>query len=239
MRLLIKFHPKWNYADGRVTKHDVQGFIYNLFRTHTGKVSLKHDTKQFKFFCFNDIFPIGDFKKNEVKNLLVSSPSKTFINALDYNLNIQREYHLGGCPIAIRSVKKFDLQNKFLFKTGSPIVLYKDSKKNEYFSFKKHRDFEFFLRRLQDNAVKKYNIFFNESFQLKQQIFSDFEFRKEVVIHNSKCDKSFIHIGSTWRKIGNETTDKSLHKFFKFIMDTGLGEKNSMGFGFLNPIRGQ
>ncbi|MHA1222284.1 MAG: CRISPR-associated endoribonuclease Cas6 [Candidatus Heimdallarchaeaceae archaeon] len=236
MRLLISFEPKWFFSENQITKHDIQGFIYGLFKSEEKKVYIKHDSKQFKFFCFSDIFPFGNFKPHIIKKLIISSPSKTFIKALYHNISPKKEFHLGGCPVDKIDVKIFDLKPSSEFISGSPIVLYKDNQKNEYFSFKKHGDLNFFLNRLQDNALKKYNIFYKEELVVEHELFSDCEFSKEVVIPNRKGNRSFIHIGSTWKKIGTSYLDKKLVKFYKFIMDAGLGEKNSMGFGFLNPL---
>jgi CRISPR-associated endoribonuclease Cas6 len=34
-----------------------------------------------------------------------------------------------------------------------------------------------------------------------------------------------------------EYVDKKERKFYKFLLDVGVGEKNSLGFGFVNPIK--
>jgi len=86
--------------------------------------------------------------------------------------------------------------------------------------------------------VKKYQIYYNDpEFQLSGKIFDTIEFRKEVAVHNRKQGKEFIHIGTLWKKLEKEYINKEERRFYHFIMESGLGEKNSMGFGFLNPIQ--
>ncbi|UJG41603.1 MAG: CRISPR-associated endoribonuclease Cas6 [Candidatus Heimdallarchaeum aukensis] len=238
MRILISFKPKFDVSEDAIVKHDIQGFIYNLIKYKDTKVLLDHDKHHFKFFCFSDIFPQGDFKKGETKNLLISSPTKELINLIDDNLPLEKSYRLAGLTIEVISKKTFNFPTKNNFISGSPIVLYKDNTKNEYFSFKKHKSLNFFLNRLQENAVKKYQIYYNDpEFQLSGKIFDTIEFRKEVAVHNRKQGNEFIHIGTLWKKLEKEYIKKEERRFYHFIMESGLGEKNSMGFGFLNPIQ--
>ncbi|WP_297065841.1 CRISPR-associated endoribonuclease Cas6, partial [Thermococcus sp.] len=44
-------------------------------------------------------------------------------------------------------------------------------------------------------------------------------------------------IGSNWELLEKERIKPEERRFYRFIMDAGLGEKNSLGFGFLNPLR--
>ena len=45
----------------------------------------------------------------------------------------------------------------------------------------------------------------------------------------------FLIIGSLWKNLEKFNMDDK--KFYKFILDCGLGEKNSLGFGMLNTLR--
>ena len=114
--------------------------------------------------------------------------------------------------------------------------MFKDNKINRYYSFKQNPDFNFFLNRVKDNSIKKYNAFYDDEFELNGNLFSSFEFVREVSIRIKKNGNSFIVIGSLWRDLEVNLT-KDNKKFYKFLFDTGLGEKNSLGFGFLNCKR--
>jgi len=58
--------------------------------------------------------------------------------------------------------------------------------------------------------------------------------KKQVAVFIRKDQRDRRIIGTKWifEKIHYP---KELRKFYKFILDCGLGEKNSMGFGFVNP----
>ena len=69
--------------------HKIQGLIYSLIRDTP--FSLLHDKKGYKYFCFSNIFPIGDIKKNDERNLIISSPSDSFINIIEEKIKILSE----------------------------------------------------------------------------------------------------------------------------------------------------
>ena len=93
------------------------------------------------------------------------------------------------------------------------------------------------MNRLKDNALKKYNIYYNDDFDFEGEIFDNLEFKKEVAVRNFKGGKEFIVIGNVWSLLEKKEIKKEEKKFYSFIMECGLGEKNSMGFGFINPLK--
>lgn len=232
---MLKFRPLENFSFDEVCKHTIQGLIYSaLGESGYGNI---HDSPRFKFFCFSDIFPSTDFREGEVKNLIISSPDPKFISTLYKSIKQKRDLRLNTYRIEIEEMKKFyiNLKNKFI--SGSPIVLYKDNKRNIYYSFRRDGDLNFFLNRLKDNALKKYNIYYNDDFDFEGEIFDNLEFKKEVAVRNFKGGKEFIVIGNVWSLLEKKEIKKEEKKFYSFIMECGLGEKNSMGFGFINPLK--
>ncbi|MEM0492538.1 MAG: CRISPR-associated endoribonuclease Cas6 [Candidatus Thermoplasmatota archaeon] len=218
-----------------MNKHAIQGMIYSLLKNT--ELREYHDSFRFKFFTFSDIFPVGDFQKNVSKNLLVASPNEQFIETLWESLKTRDTIRLKGNDFTIADVKRIHLNMKNRFISGSPIVLYKDNRTNEYYSFERDGNLDFFLERLKENAVKKYNAFYGENFSLNEHIFDRLIFKKEVVVKDYKEGKDFIFIGSVWSVLEKFDINKENRKFYQFVMDCGLGEKNSLGFGFVNPIK--
>ena len=237
MRLKISFYPHSENPEVRPNKHAVQGFIYNMLKG--SPYEERHDEPRFKFFTFSDFFK----DKKGRPTFIVSSPDKGFIDALHDNLKDRVRVYLGKEELLIAEVKKFRLPLRRKFQTGSPIVLYRDSRKNEYFKFHAHKDLNFFLNRLKENAEKKYNAFYGDDFHLEGPIFDRMvpKLRRngklDVYVKVLKNGRPFPIIGSNWELLEKHRIKAEEKKFYEFIMDTGLGEKNSLGFGFLNPIR--
>ena len=90
-----------------------------------------------------------------------------------------------------------------------------------------------FFDRLKDNAIKKYNAYYGENFSLESDLFTNFEFAREVSIRVKKGKNKFIIIGSLWKSLEFELTEDN-GKFYNFLFENGLGEKNS--FNKLNVV---
>ena len=71
---------------------------------------------------------------------------------------------------------------------------------------------------------------------MKGNIFDRLKFKKEVAVTLRMDNTEFIMIGTVWRSLEKFNINRENGDFYRFIMDCGLGEKNSMGFGFINPI---
>jgi CRISPR-associated endoribonuclease Cas6 len=235
MRLLVELEPLASVKYDVVNKHAVQGMIYNMLRGT--QFDVLHLSQRFKYFTFSDIFPVSDFIPGTSKNLIISSPNRQLIETLYSALLECKTIKIKEAPFIIKHVKMFSLKYANRFICGSPIVLYKDNRSNEYFSFEKHQDLKFFLDRLKANAIKKYSAYTGSPFELDEQIFDKIVFKKEVAVKDFKSGKEFIIIGSVWKLLEKFYIPRHLIPFYEFIMDCGLGEKNSLGFGLINPVR--
>ncbi len=234
MRVSIKFFP-FTFNEYIFNKYDLQGMIYSTLLT--GGITDLHRGNNFRFFTFSDIFPLNFLQKNTLYNIIISSPDITTIDTIFNVLSKENYFYLSGIKFKIAEINKFDLPVPMRFITGSPIVLYKDNKENRYFSIKRQDPITFFLRRIKENAVRKFNAFFNEDININHLIFDRLKFHKEVSLLLKKRGKEFNIIGSVWYSLDLSRLNRSEIKFYKFIMDAGIGEKNSLGFGFLNPVR--
>ena len=235
IRLLLTFEPKNEFEYFNIDKYVIQGFVYSILKNDTNYNDL-HDNIGFKFFNFSNIFPVSDFEKNSLKKIIISSPNENLLNSLYEGLKKISFFKLKNYNMELLKVVilKNKICNKFI--SATPTVLYEDNINNKYFSFKQNNDFNFFFDRLKDNAVKKYNAFYDYDFSLDSELFSSFEFGREVSIRLNKSGNNFIIIGSLWKNL-EFNIDNSNKDFYNFLFDCGLGEKNSLGFGFLNCRR--
>lgn len=238
MRLKITFETS-NEAPKQPNKHAVQGFIYNMLKgTEYGEI---HDEPRFKFFTFSDFFR----DRGGRLTFIVSSPERGFIYTLYHNIKEMGHVYIGKHQLKVAEVRKFDVPLRNRFQTGSPIVVYRNSEENEYFKLHAHLDLRFFLERLRENAEKKYSAFYDDDFILDGPIFDRVipklrnNGKLDVYVKVVKNGVPFPVIGSNWELLEKERIRAKERRFYRFIMDAGLGEKNSLGFGFLNPIRGE
>ena len=133
----------------------------------------------------------------------------------------------------VKIVRKNRFMNNTVI-TATPIVIMQDN--NTCYSLRDNNDLKYFFNRLKENILKKYNAYYHTDLTINNDLFSDFELSKEVCLNLNHGLDEFKMIGSRWKfKFNDEIMHN--HKLLKFIYDTGLGEKNSLGFGFLNFIK--
>ncbi|MEJ8542242.1 CRISPR-associated endoribonuclease Cas6 [Methanothermobacter wolfeii] len=233
MRLLLEFKTDEDFKYTAINNYTIQGFIYSFLK-RSRSFHEYHDMDGFKYFCFSNIFPVSDFRKEEPKRILISSPDYRLIRTLEREIRRNRSAYLGKYPVKIESVSLFKPKLERSFITSTPVVLYQNASKNYFFSMKKTNDFQFFMDRLKENALKKYNSFYDDQYYFEGNIFDRLEYSREVAVRLKKADKLFIVIGTLWKNLEKFNMDNK--KFYYFLLECGLGEKNSLGFGMLNTV---
>jgi CRISPR-associated endoribonuclease Cas6 len=61
-----------------------------------------------------------------------------------------------------------------------------------------------------------------------------FKFKKQTSIRLSINKFEQIIVGSIWEFIFNRINNNNNKDIIQFALDSGLGERNSLGFGFMN-----
>ena len=234
--------------------HKLQGFIYSLLKETP--YSILHDKKMYKFFCFSNIFPLPkDYKvkEGEEKQLLISSPDKVFIKILAEKIKEKGEdrevIHIGEMEFLINKVKilKPRLRKDSRLISATPLIIRIPEKNYEKYGipsrFRKRRyvywrpsySFEAFVKQLEENLIKKYNEFYRREFKI-DRIFEMFKYVKSTVNHVIIDGKEVRMVGSIWEFIFSYLT-KEQKEILEFGVDAGFGERNSLGFGFMNVVR--
>ena len=256
MRISIGLTSKGNYSYDLRCHHKIQGFVYNLLKD-TKYVKL-HDKNGPKFFCFSNIIPPKDIFQEDKRTLVIASPVKEIIIEMQKRLldMFNKDIGIGEYSFTIKSVKVFsnNIQKNASIITGTPIIIripkvkFKEygiehSGKYIYWSSKKGDPFEPFIKQLEENLLKKYKSFYNlTTKQIKNMesetlpLFQEFYFKKSVCNHVLIEGQEHKVYGSLWR-FNFYHLNKKQQELLQFGLDTGFGEKNSMGFGFANLAR--
>lgn len=237
-RLVLRLTSSQAVSQENFDKHYFQSMIYS--RLQDIGINDIHEGTKFRYFTFSDFFPSGPLNSGDRKTVIVSSPSSEFIKSLRESLERYHEVYLGNATLSLEEISTIDFAvSPSAFITGSPIVLYKDNRQNLYFSMRRGDSLAFFMMRIKENAVKRYRQYSGDSdFDLPHPLFDTAVFNREVAVRVSKGRSAFIIIGSAWYKLERFRRQRRDEKFYRFLMDAGLGEKPSLGFGFLNPVRG-
>ena len=216
-----------------VNKHAVQGLIYR-FLQNTEFANL-HDRFVSKNFCFSDWLKT---KKSGVYRLIISSPNEKLIRVLEKAARKESGRLLFKGYVLIRT-KTLRLTPKLPLRSGSPIVLVREKNPQPiYHSFRDRTitltEFDEIIKR---GAVARYRATMGESdFVTEEPLFSELQLEREIAVPVKMRGRSFPIIGSKWKTLVLNQ-DNSLRKFMEWLIDAGMGQKTSLGFGFLQPKR--
>ena len=246
-RLLIKMRSKQSSAYEMEYNYHIQGLIYRLLR---GSIYDGHDNQGYKFFCFSNIFPFNDLRKNDQRNLIISSPNHEFISYLHQQLDYDNNIDIGNMRFKVDYCDRLNVtipshNQSFSLITGTPIITrirkqkyegIEQLKSYEYVYWRMDHPIDLFITQLEDNLIKKYNDYFGSNIE-RQPIFERCKFMKQVSTRlrmgANHCKQATL-IGTTWEFFFEEA-----NPLIQFALDAGLGELGSMGFGFMNLREGR
>ena len=241
MRILLFLKPLQDYQINFEYHRKIQGFIYSFLRNSS--FNQLHDKKGYKFFCFSNIFK----SSNSKYFLIISSPNKELLDHIYEQLNKIAGNHTPiyiGSLFRLTKVTKIPERNLIFplkIVTQSPIIIRIPLKKYHgntihdalYRSvfWRSGHPIDLFVNALESNMRKKYAEF--TGLQVKRQIFEQYEFKKQVSTKIEQKVSKIPVIGSLWEIVFSPRISSDVQKF---VLDCGLGERNSLGFGFVNPI---
>jgi len=247
MRLLLNLISEKDCVYDLSYFNKIQGLIYNLLENSIYRKI--HDKPGYKFFCFSNIFPIGNLKENDSRNLLISSPDGAFIKLLKNRIEEKDSIGIGEMQFHIDKIKILNpiLRKNSRLISATPIVIripernyekYKipeEYRKRRYIFWRPCYSFEAFVKQLEENLIKKYNEFHKTEIEM-ERIFEVFKFIKGPIANHVLIDgREQLFIGSLWEFHFSYLT-KEQKKILNFALDCGFGERNSFGFGFVNIL---
>jgi CRISPR-associated endoribonuclease Cas6 len=258
MRLLIRLRSLQNGPYEMQYHYHLQGFIYSLLKG--SKYHHVHDKGGYKFFCFSNIFPANPLRKDDLRTLIISSPDAEFISYL-YEVLIKRsaaEVQVGSMRFGIDSLDKIDVKipdSHFSLITGTPIIIRVPRQKYRDFGFEPKGQYDYvywrsdhpiqlFISQVEDNIMKKYAEYhglYNPAAKHRDGqypvrpdtsfLFQKFKFKKQVSTRVLMKGLEQVVIGTVWEFMFEGWENRDL---VRFAVDCGLGERNSLGFGFMN-----
>lgn len=223
--------------------HMVQGMIYNLLNDNLS--SFLHDegflkgNRSFKMFTFSRLNGNYTLDKNNSKiifqgpvSLTIASPFEEFCNSIGNNFLTKEKAQLGNNYIKIKEVtleKEVVTKKHIEFHTLSPIVIYSTLFKangKKFTCYFQPGESEF-NKLLEKNLRKKYEAFYKQSPPDGDIVIKSLNRPKlSVMNYKQTVIKGYTGKFSMTGPI----------PLLQMGLDTGLGSKNSQGFGCIKII---
>ena len=232
----------------------LQGFFYRLFYA-AGFVNV-HNKKGYKYFSFSNIFPVpADFKikKGEIKKIIFASPNSDYVKAIAEvlrELYLKQEIGIGFMRFAVEDIKVYraHLRDNMLIRTATPVIirvpqsLYDQINvdnaklKPGFVYWRPELGKDVFVRLVERNLNKKFCSYYGDC-NNRIRFIDAYKLVKAPVVVKFLVNgvKKINLTGSMWEFYYPKVSGRI--KQLSFMLDAGIGERNSYGFGFLNILK--
>jgi CRISPR-associated endoribonuclease Cas6 len=246
MRLILKLKSNKDVLQSKENNSKfytgMHGWIYDKLKdTDFAGV---YSEKNFKPFCFSNLFKIdnGKIEENKNYNLIISSQNEMFMITLLSKINLSEEINLGEYSFELINYKPL---GKCRIGVGDILesetivnICLDENGKRKAITLSKNPDL--FKMQLRKNLIRKYNQYNEDKIEEEFNLFENIKIEeipnsekviKINLIKNS--DNWFNVIGSRYR-FNIKEVGETQKRILQFCYDLGFGERNSFGFGFMN-----
>lgn len=243
MRCLVKLRATREQTYRPAYHVKLQGLLYELLKE--AGFQFVHDEYPFKFLTFSNIFPPKDMSVGDERTWIVASPHEELIEEFADTLSTDRVLEVGdqGYRVEYTSVFSVTPDSQGRMQTGTPIVVRIPAGRCDMYGIEPEYDdvywrlnhpIKAFKQELEQNLATKYEEYYDES-PPERPYFKDFESRKEVGVPLHYAEQDVQIVGTTW-EFEYECRTRSMYRLMSMAYSAGLGELNTTGFGFINPV---
>jgi len=167
------------------------------------------------------------------------------IRLLNKELKSKEEINIGEMQFKIEDISLFEpkIKNNCRIISATPIIIripqknyekYNITSDKKYIYWRPEYAFDVFVKQLEENLFKKYNEFYKTKLE-EFPIFEQFKFKKPTVNIVIIDQTERMLVGSIWEFWFSYLSNEQ-KKLLEFGIDCGFGERNSLGFGFVNVV---
>lgn len=212
-----------------------------------------HDDGQPPGLCFSNPFPPGDMSEGDKRTLLVAAPERDMLGLIADDLDANRELNIGEMPFEVEDISLLapdvgEPGTRGVLESGTGVVVrippwrceeYDIETDGENATFwEPEHTIEPLKTQLENNLDKKHNSFCPDDLpgpsDRDYDLFDSYELIKTFAIPVTVTQGvEMTYILSKWR-FGYEVQDDHHRRHLNLALDTGVGGRNALGFGFLN-----
>jgi CRISPR-associated endoribonuclease Cas6 len=239
MRIIIFFKNNKNFE---YRQNQLAGLIYQTIKK--SDFGYLHDLPQKypRFFCFSRLFVT-----NNQLALIFASPINNLVRGIRSFLENNKILVLNNTPLLVDKIRiiKYRFKNPTIIKSETPIIVRIPKEKFEYYGIQLNKNYKYFywrplknkniplepfIKQLEARAYKMYKLFTAKEIE-EIPIFIKFKYKKTVDLPYFKEGKKISQPGTLWEF---EINPDIRYNLIRFILDTGLGELTSQGYGFVS-----
>lgn len=253
MRILVRLRARADAAYDDAYHHKLRGRLWGALEgTDYDEV---HDEQRPKPFTYSNPFPPGDMKEGDERTLLVASPDEELLAHVAADLQDEPELNIGEMPFHVDDVSALSPDvgepgTSGTIDTGTGVLVrIPPWRFEEYGIDTEHEEAEFwkpehtlepFRNQIEANLDQKHDLFCPDyrpgPSDVDDGLFESYELIKTFAIPvtpTTGIQETWVL--SKWR-FDYTVRDDHHRRHLNLALDVGIGERNSLGFGFLNIL---
>lgn len=236
MRALLELEPRRQVEYEQDYNHNVRGYIYQFLEDEFPDV---HSDNKDIPFTFSNFFPPRQVLSDKT-NLIIASQNREYFDHIVSGVSKCKTINIGEMPFKLKDIDIFNINIKQTGELRSEHGIYctVDSNRENPTYWKKSHGVNVFMDRIEDSLDWKIDQLTPFSSQKRNfNIFDGFElqdtFARPVTVEED--GNRITMILSNWKF--EYTIRNGLHEeYIRMALNTGVGWKNTLGFGFVNQV---
>lgn len=252
MRLLIQLRAEASARYNNAAHHKLRGRLWRGL--DTDEFDGLHDAEHPVGMCNSQIFPWGEIEEGNERYVLVSAARRDVLEGIADGLVDDREFNVGEMQFRIEEVTPLSPDvgepgSSGTIETGSGVLVRIPPWKHEEYGIESESDGESLFWRpeysmeplqvqLENNLDRKHDRFSPDYLpgpaETEGELFDEYELIKTYALPLTVSEgKERTVVLSKWR-FGYHVRSDDHRRHLNLALDTGIGERNALGLGFLN-----
>lgn len=199
-------------------------------------------------------FPPGQMEEGDDRNLLIASHDEEFLATIARDLLDDRELNIGEMPFHVDRITSIETDvgepgSSGTIETGTGVLVRIPSHRCDEYDidhpggdtsvfWRPEHTLEPFLTQIEANLDRKHGLFGASGVpgpsERDGELFDEYELLKTFAVPITvTTDQTMTYVLSKWR-FGYTVTDSHHRRHLNLALDVGIGERNSLGLGFVN-----
>jgi CRISPR-associated endoribonuclease Cas6 len=253
MRVLARLRARRDIAYDNAYHHKLQGRLWGALEDT--QYDHLHDENRPKPFTYSNPFPPRDMQEGDERTLLVASPEEELLAHVAADLKDDPELNIGEMPFSVEGFTPLapdvgEPGTSGTIDTGTGVVVrIPPWRFDEYGLDIDHDEAEFwrpehtmepFKNQIEANLDKKHDLYCPDYLpgpsEVDGDLFDGYELLKTFAIPvEPTTGRTETWVLSKW-EFDYTVRDDDHRRFLNLALNVGIGERNSLGFGFCNIV---
>lgn len=231
--------------------HKLRGRIWQALRG--SEFESLHGEERPLGFCYSNPFPPGEITEGDERFVIFAATDRDLLGEIAADLQKDSEFNIGEMPFEVTDMSLLEPDvgepgTRGVLESGTGLVVRIPPWRADEYGIENDGEQAIFWRpdhsmeplkvQLENNLDKKHRLFYPDDLpgpsDVTGHLFEEYELLKTYALPVQVTkDVELTYILSKWR-LGYTVRDDHHRRHLNLALDAGLGERNSLGFGFVN-----